>query len=48
MGYVQSFQKIKNATGSRLVQIARWFIGKQYAGIPDQGPCQRHALLLSA
>jgi hypothetical protein len=48
VGYVQSFQKIKDPSSGRLVQIASWFIGQQQPRIADQSSCQRHALLLSA
>ena len=47
VGYVQSFQKIKNMAGSRLIQIAGWFIGQQKPRIANQSPGQRHTLLLS-
>jgi hypothetical protein len=47
MGYVQSFQKIENASGSRLVQIAGGFIGQKQPRIANQSPGQRYALLLS-
>jgi hypothetical protein len=47
MGYVQSFQKIENASGSRLVQIAGGFIAQKQPRIAHQSPCQRYPLLLS-
>jgi hypothetical protein len=48
MGYVQPLQKIKNSPGGRFIQVAGWFVGQQEPRAPDQSPCQRDALLLSA
>ena len=48
VGHVQSLQKIKDPAGSRLIQVAGRLVGQQKPGIANQGPRQRHALLLSA
>ena len=48
VGYVQSFQKLKNSPGCRLVQIAGWFVGQQKPRIANQSPGQRNPLLLPA
>jgi len=48
VGYVQSFQQIKNTPGGGLIEIAGWFVGQQQTGIADQGTGKRDPLLLSA
>jgi hypothetical protein len=48
MGYVQSFEKVKNACRRYFIKVAGRFIGQQEAGIANQSPRERYPLLLSA
>ena len=42
---VQPFQQAKHGFGRTVIEVARWLVGQQQAGLCDQRPCQRNALL---